>query len=34
VLNDMASEYEHDIRIWIEDLKRIDENAGGGGSEG
>jgi serine/threonine-protein kinase len=34
VLNNMASEYEHDIRIWIEDLKRIDEHAGGGGSEG
>ncbi|MFN7628574.1 MAG: protein kinase domain-containing protein, partial [Pirellula sp.] len=28
VLSDLASEYDHDIRVWIEELKRIDIEAG------
>ena len=28
VLSDLASEYGHDIRVWIEELKRIDIEAG------
>ncbi|MBM3964058.1 MAG: serine/threonine protein kinase [Planctomycetes bacterium] len=27
VLSDLASEYDHDIRVWIEELKRIDIEA-------
>jgi eukaryotic-like serine/threonine-protein kinase len=27
VLGDLSSEYEHDIRVWIEELKRIDSDS-------